>query len=278
MMDTRWKLYQGALLWDGNPATDTPTQEEAKEAVRESGAMFARWTSHWDCGTPTEWYSCIRDHFTPIEQVSVKQRYRINKGLRNTSIELISIQDIPLHIEDIYNVAQLAFADYPKQYRPIIKKEDYEHWLSNFPDNQDLWICREITTKKIIGYAVCEYKYGFINLQQVKVPTIYLNSEANAAFIYCISQYYLQKEHIRYITDGERNIKHQTQYQDYLMRIHGFRLAYSQLHIEYSPRMRIAVNLLYPLRGGVRLLGKFNSFAYNVYCALKMEQIRRSFK
>lgn len=60
-MDNRWTKYQGALLWTGNPKDTVPTEREAQEALHESGAMFARWTSHWDCGTPTEWWWCIKD-------------------------------------------------------------------------------------------------------------------------------------------------------------------------------------------------------------------------
>lgn len=64
-MDKHWKKYQEALLWDGNPQKETPTISNAKEALKESGAMFARWTSNWDCGTPTEWWYCIKD--TPFD-------------------------------------------------------------------------------------------------------------------------------------------------------------------------------------------------------------------
>lgn len=45
-MDKRWRQYQGALLWNGNPTKEIPTEKEALEALNESGAMFARWTSN----------------------------------------------------------------------------------------------------------------------------------------------------------------------------------------------------------------------------------------
>lgn len=277
-MDKHWKHYQGALLWNGNPAKETPTEQEAREAVKESGAMFARWTSHWDCGTPTEWWWCIKDTFTPLQNFSAKQRYRINKGLRNCTITLLSHNTAANHIEGIYQIAQEAFADYPTTYRPVLNKNDFEKWLSNVPQNQEIWLCNENTTGNIIGYAVCEIEDRFVKLQQVKVPTQKLNTEANAAIVYHLQEYYLQKLGLDYICDGERNIKHQTLYQDYLIRVLNFRYAYCKLNIVYSPKMRLAVNLLYPFMGGVKLLGKFNTFFYNVYCVLRMEKIRRSFK
>lgn len=276
-MDKRWKKYQGALLWNGNPAKETPTEKEAQEAVKESGAMFARWTSDWDCGTPTEWWWCIKDTFTPLNEFSAKQRYRINKGLKNCDVRRLPPDSIADYVEGIYQVAEEAFADYPAAYRPTLHKTEFEKWLLTVVQNQDIWICIEKTTGKTIGYAICEIEYGFAKLQQVKVPTKKLNTEANAAIVYRLQEYYLQEQHLDYICDGERNIKHQTQYQDYLARVLKFRYAYCRLNIVYSHKMRFAVNFLYPFMGGVYLLSKVNAFLYNVYCVLRMERIRRGF-
>ena len=170
-MDKRWRQYQGALLWNGNPTKEIPTEKEALEALNESGAMFARWTSNWDCKTPTEWWYCIKDTFTPLSEFSAKQRYRINKGLKNCNVVRLSHDAIENYTEDIYQVAEQAFADYPAAYRPILRIEDYKRWLSDIPKQQDIWLCCEKETGKVIGYAVCYKQDGFINLEQIKVPT-----------------------------------------------------------------------------------------------------------
>lgn len=277
-MDKRWRQYQGALLWNGNPTKEIPTEKEALEALNESGAMFARWTSDWDCKTPTEWWYCIKDTFTPLSEFSAKQRYRINKGLKNCNVVRLSHDAIENYTEDIYQVAEQAFADYPAAYRPILRIEDYKRWLSDIPKQQDIWLCCEKETGKVIGYAVCYKQDGFINLEQVKVPTKKLNTEANAAIVFRLSEYYLKEQHLNYICDGERNIKHRTQYQDYLVRVLNFRYAYCKLNIVYSSKMHFIVNLLYHFTVVVKLLGKSNSFFYNVYCVLQMERIRRSFR
>ena len=278
-MDKRWRQYQGALLWNGNPAKEIPTEKEAREAVKESGAMFARWTSNWDCKTPTEWWYCIKDTFTPVSEFSAKQRYRINKGLKNCSIVRLAHDEVANYTQDIYRIAEWAFADYPATYKPVLCIKDYERWLSNMPQKQDIWICIEKENRQIIGYAVCNIQGNFVNLVQVKVPTEKLRTEANSAIVFRLSEYYLKEQHLNYICDGERNIKHRTQYQDYLVRVLNFRYAYCKLNIVYSSKMHFIVNLLYPfIGGGVRLLSKFNPFFNNVYCVLKMERIRRSFK
>ena len=100
-MNKHWRQYQGALLWNGNPSKEIPTEREALEALNESGAMFARWTSNWDCKTPTEWWYCIKDTFTPLSEFSAKQRYRINKGLKNCSIVRLAHDEVANYTQDI---------------------------------------------------------------------------------------------------------------------------------------------------------------------------------
>ena len=119
-----------------------------------------------------------------------------------------------------------------------------------YAQKQDIWICIEKENRQIIGYAVCNIQGNFVNLVQVKVPTEKLRTEANAAIVFRLSEYYLKEQHLNYICDGERNIKHRTQYQDYLVRVLNFRYAYCKLNIVYSSKMRFIVNLLYPFMGG----------------------------
>ncbi len=276
MMDTRWKLYQGALLWDGNPVTDTPTQEEAKEAVRESGAMFARWTSDWDCGTPTEWWWCIKDTPFDIQKISSNYRYKINKGIKHFDVQIIQSA---YYAEELYQVMVASFMAYPKLYRPHLDHDSTIKDILTWSDHFHVFAAFERESYTLCGYSLITEKEHCAELSTQKTMPAYEKLQLNAALVYAFIAHYndrLSPEY--YLVDGERNIKHQTHFFEYLIKYFEFRNAYCQLHIEYSPKMRIAVNLLYPLRGGGRLLGKFNSFAYNVYCVLKMEQIHRSFK
>lgn len=75
------------------------------------------------------------------------------------------------------------------------------------------------------------------------------------------------------ILDGERNIFHQTNFQDYLIRYFGFRRAYCNVHVRYPEGIRQVVNILYPSRNIIkRLKGKL---AHKIYAVLLMEEIVR---
>ena len=271
-----WTKYQGALLWDANPNQKSPTRNDASSALREMGGLFARWTSDFDCVASTPWWYCICDQFTSIEQLSAKQRYRVNKGLR--SVRICRVEDTSINIEALYRLFIESFEDYPKQYRPIIQENEFRNSteLQIQDPSTDIWLAYD-TNDTLVGYGRCIIRENVVWLNQVKVPTKYLSLEVNAALVYKICEYYLSEKHCEYICDGERNIKHQTNYQEFLVRVLNFRYAYCKLNIVYKWWMQILVSILYPFKSMLKLAGKHSPFVYNVYCVLKQEQIRRSF-
>ena len=278
MLDTdSWKKYQGALLWNNLPDGKSPTQEEAKQALAQQKGMFARWTSDFDCGHPTEWWYCICDTYTPIHRLTAKQRYRVNKGLRQCEVVNARTDD-RTDEHAIFELVKASFEDYPAAYRPKMQEDDFRNHLQQLTDdeNVDIWLVYS-EGNKLVGYCQCTKAQDIVWLTQVKVPTACLGMEVNAALVFTLCAHYLDELHFRYICDGERNIKHMTNYQDFLVRVLNFRYAYCRLHVEYGRMMKIAVSTLYPFRNMIKLLGQVHPFLYNIYCVLLQEQIRRTF-
>lgn len=90
------------------------------------------------------------------------------------------------------------------------------------------------------------------------------------ALIAGIVEWYVQLEKQgAYLCDGARNIVHETNFQDFLIKYFGFRKAYCRLHIVYRPIVRVLVSGLFPFR---HLLAKVNNNKVKNVCAvLKME-------
>lgn len=60
-MDAIWTRYNGALLPTLPPDKELClTKQQIKKCVKDYNAVFARWTSDFDCGHETEWWFCIR--------------------------------------------------------------------------------------------------------------------------------------------------------------------------------------------------------------------------
>ena len=64
-------------------------------------------------------------------------------------------------------------------------------------------------------------------------------------------------------------------FQDYLEKYFGFRKAYCKLHIQYNPKLKWVIRLLYPIR---RLLMKMDGIGvlHSLNAVLRMEEICRS--
>ena len=142
-----------------------------------------------------------------------------------------------------------------------------------------VFICKSKKDAFVCGYAIIFSDSLFMtaNMVTLRVHPEYLNDRVSAGLVYNICHYYLNEQKYVCVSDGERNIKHKTNFQAFLVKTLGFRYAYCRLNIVYHPLVRIAVHTLYPFR---RIIGKFANLShvlYNAYCTLKMEQIRKSF-
>lgn len=273
-MKNNWKKYSGALIWQGE---GFPTHEEALTAVRTNRAIFARWISNVDCGYTTEWWQCIKDTYTPLEKLTAKQRYRVKRGLDNTDVRYISREQISEYSDIIFQIALDSFANYPAKYRPHIEKQRFiDDILQN--ENIDFWICYDRRSNTPCAYGYCIVQNSTAILNQVKVPDKWLKNDVNAALGYTITEYYLQNQHVSTIIDGERNIRHETNYQEFLVRVLQFRYAYCQLNIVYHPIVEPCIKILFPFRKLIKQLAKHIHLVNDVYCLLYQEEILRSFQ
>ncbi|MGM9826767.1 MAG: hypothetical protein ACI30O_01090, partial [Muribaculaceae bacterium] len=172
-----------------------------------------------------------------------------------------------------------SFEDYPKVYRPKIdrKKATDEFKRIIVAENTDLWLCSD-AEDNLTGYAICHLHPEMANLSVVKTDPKYLKTEINAALAYSIVHYYINELGLKYICDGERNIRHQTNYQEFLVRVLDFRYVYCRLNVVYHPYFKPVIKLLYTLRWAIGPLRNINGTLYNLHCLLLQEKIARSFK
>ncbi|MEG2403216.1 MAG: hypothetical protein RSB34_09850 [Muribaculaceae bacterium] len=277
-MDNTWTQYNSALISNLLPH-QSPSNNDiqlVKQYLNKGKSYFARYTSNFDCGHKTEWWYCIKDNGIDINKLPSKQRYRINKGLKYVSIRKIEPK---LFAKDLYTVAFNSFEEYPNEYRPHI---DFDHFLMDINGfenkNCEVFASFDKQNGKLCGYSVCNIKDNVVFLSVVKVDPEYLDKEVNAAIGYFICDKYLNGETtIKYICDGERNIRHQTNYQEYLVKTFGFRYAYCQLNIIYLNYVKVLIYILYPFSSIIHKIAHLSPFIYNISCVLKQEKIHRSF-
>ena len=276
-MKNEWRYYNHAMVPNGYPGNEpdlTPLQN-GKIWEKPGYPLLARWVTDYDCGEPTEWWYCIKDSEYRIDTLNSKKRYRITKGRKNFDVQIIDEDD---YIKDLVIVQQSAYQNYPEKYRPsysldtIIKQ--IEGWKNQ---RHKVFAAFSRDGSNLSGYALINEYDQYYYFAQLKALPEREKEEVNAALIDAVLLYYNESiSKGKPIVDGQRNILHETSFQDYLCRYFQFRKAFCTLQIQYRPWVGVAVNILYPFRRII--LKKNGKLWHSVSSVLLMEEIKRSFK
>lgn len=274
-----WKYYNHAAI-----PTTAPHEKPNMEPIDngyiwkiEGGTpLLARWTTEFDCGYETNWWYVIKDNQFDINALKAKRRYEINKGIKNFDVREIKPQE---YIKELYEIFISAYESWPKKYRPKFTYNDMKKIVANIVSNPRMvcygGFCKE--TGELCGFSQLSIHdtYAEFNVQRVK--QIYEKFQINAAMVNGMLENMYEKleQSNFYILDGARCINHETNFQDYLEKYFGFRKAYCKLYIQYNPKMKWLIILLFPFR---KLLRKLDSIGmvHQINSVMKMEEICRN--
>lgn len=273
-----WKYYNHAIIPTTAPHK-VPDIESIKDGsiwkeVWRGTPYFARWTTDFDCGYETQWWYCIKDTVFDISKLPSKRRYEINKGKKHFVIERI---DPTLYVEEIIRIQELAWAKYPKAYRPQINKEktraDVVKWKQLF-----VFGAFGVDDKMLHAYALLDVHQDWADFTVLKAEPESEKLSINAAMVAGICEYFNDRLGSGfYISDGERNTVHETAFQDFLIKYFEFRKAYCKLNLAYRKPIGFLVKVLYPFRGIISKM-KSNSLLNKVNAILTMVSYSRAEK
>lgn len=272
-----WQYYKGALLPECPPDAQVDTASVESGQIWKGAyknAVFARWTSEFDCGYETRWWYVIKAEPFDLAALNAKKRYKVNRGIRFFDVRRID----PLrHMEDIYRVQVDAYQDYPEKYRPTVDKEKL------FAAIRQEWTRPEMIvfgafhreTGALEGYIQMSVNGKCIYSNAQKATPAYEKFQINYALLAGVLEDLKdQLAEGYYISVGSRNVQHETAFQDFVEDIFGFRKAYCRLNVAYNPRIGWVIPILYSFRG---LLTKLDhiGIVHKINGVLQMEQIVR---
>jgi len=272
-----WRKYKNSLLPTSEPhEVINPQVLDNEEIWKEAPkALFARWTSDFDCGEETSWWYVIKDCPFDISELKSNRRYKINKGKRLFRVERI----VPAqYAHEIYEVQKAAFTTYPKKYRPqieceVIEKKARTNWMA---EDVVMYAAFFRETGEFAGVTLLTQREKCLDLNAQWVKPEFEKYCVNAALVEgMLSDWSKTYTEGAYVCDGERNILHETAFQDYLERYFGFRKAYCKLNIRYRPGIGWLVKCLYPFRklllrlGKIGIIHKINGVLLMEACARK---------
>lgn len=281
-MNNEWEYYNHALVPTTAPHVDPDTSwmkdsAKWKEYAGGKTPLFARWVSDFDCKAETEWWHCIKDEKFDFSQVSSNTRRKIRKGIKETSVCLISPKKYAEQLASVNCKARMRYGekfDYSDE-KNKLQKEFADS--CNDGNTEYLGVFLK-DTEQLVGYGIYELHDDWILQSVVKSDPEYMKYYVNAALVYyALERYFGEEFSIKYLTNGTKNVLHETNYHEYLMEYFGFRKAYCRLHIKYRGWVGAVVAVLYPFR---KLFYKMKGRgpARMVRAVLKMEEIHRTFR
>lgn len=284
-MEKEWEYYNHALIPTTAPhvVPDTSWMKDGKrwkELADGKYPLFARWITDFDCKEETGWWYCIKDDPLDISHLKYKRRRTINQGLQWVEVKLIQPSEHAQEMAGICLAARAGYGEHPDW--EAERRELIEEFRSI--DTPEKLGNREYTgaflreTGQMIGYGIYEIYEDWVSQSVIKTNPDFLKYNVNAALAYFAAERYMGENFsIKYISNGSKNISHETNYHEYLMKYFGFRKAYCRLHIRYRFPVGLAVRLLYPFRNRIYKMDR-NPMVRNAASVLKMEEINRTFK
>ena len=271
-----WKYYNHAMIPTTAPHEMPDTSLIESGAIWKAGGgtpLLARWTTNWDCGHETNWWYVIKDKPFDIEALKSKRRYEVNKGNKNFDVRIINPCE---YKEELYKVQIEAFSAYPEKYRPSVEKDKFIAGIENL-EKYEVFGAFHKEANDLAGYAFLKLQNdNFLDFAVLKTVPAMEKFAVNAALVYGIVNHY--EEFLKsggIICDGARSVNHETYFQDYLEKYFGFRKAYCNLHIQYNPKIKWLIKLMFPVR---KTLNSFDGIGiiHSINSVLKMEEICRS--
>ena len=272
-----WHYYNHAAVPNWAPHDDPPcdinelvkTKEFWESDENGNTPLLARWTSDYDCGYETNWWYTVLDKPFDMAEASSKTRQKIRKALKCYDYRRINPKE---YAEQMAEIALKDYETYAASIRPDISKDElvakFASWdlISHGAFDENGRLCAY--------HGIKDYGSYYQMIHGKSLPEEQKN-QINAGLVYTyitdLSEY-IDKG--KFLTNGQRNLNHQTNFNEYLCDYFNFRKAYCKLNIAYNPKIKAIVKIAYPFR---KLSQKFDNIGlvHSLNVILSMEEIVR---
>ncbi|MGM0564429.1 MAG: hypothetical protein ACQES2_08865 [Pseudomonadota bacterium] len=265
-----WRDNQGGLFPLSPPVLfSAVTADEARQVMKSASALFIRWESGFDCEMELPWWHIIKDAGSELSDLSGNTRSKVRRGLKVYSCVPISRDDV---LKEGYEVYKQAFSRY-KTHEMQYSHKDFTQVVKALPAQAEFWGVRDKTSGGLVAFSENYVEAGSCFYNTIWFDPSSLKKYSSYALFYEMNRHYLKERGFGYVSDGARNLSHATEIHDFLVAKFGFRKAYANLHVVYTPWLGLAVKLAFPLRHWIDAvpLGPFKKAGI----LLKQEAIRR---
>lgn len=261
-----WKFYQDALI----PASPYPTYinlplNEQKRLLKESGALFIRYTNNPTLNKTAWWYNSC-DYYN-LSELSSNTRNQVRRGNRECKVKKVDPGWLANHGYHCYRSAYNRYTNAIPVGEEVFRQgilatagsDVFEYWAVFVDDN-------------LAGYCQCIVEDGQVATSVIKYNPDYLRNYSSYALISGILEHYIAERGM-IVSNGTRTIAHDTNVQEYLAKF-GFQKRYCKLCIFYRFSVGCFVKAVYPFRKIVLGFPR-RGIIHKIQAVLYQEQLRR---
>ena len=250
-----WRMSNHMVSPHKGPNQEVKTDDIVSGEIwhKYSRALGVRWTSSWDCSEHTQWWYCIKDTPFVLSELKAKRRYEITKGSRNFTVRRLNSEEYIERMYDVYKDALTGYKNTPPELLNTFKGQTlpWFHYDSSIGGGREMLVYGAFNEdEQMCGYAhLIKYK-DHCSFSTLKTRPSSESKGINAAICYQILsdlEEDLQRNDF-FISDGARNLFHETHFQDYLEKYFCFRKAYCKLNVVWNPKISWIIKVLYPFR------------------------------
>ncbi len=217
---------------------------DATKLLIRKKALLICWYSEFDRPEESAFWHVIKDSFVPLESLGKNRRAEIRKGLRNYDIRPVCQSYVVDHGYPIYCAAHTRYG-----VSTVISEETFRADMSDKDEDcYDYWGVFVKDTDTLVGYCANRVFCDTCNYVVEKIAPDHLRKYASYAVNYIMNEHYLRNLGFRYVDIGAKNMRHDTNVQEFHITKMGFRRAYCKLNVRFFPGIRLLLCLLQPFR------------------------------
>jgi len=266
-----WRKHLGSIIPLSFPHIRPElSSSEALKMLRNYHSALIRWETDFDMNEPTAWWHIIKSGTESLESLPVKVRNMVKRGGVNYNVKICNRELILKYGYEVYLKSYIRY----NTFEECFSEDKFKESVSTLPEETEFWGVFDRNTgildafsENIVRDDACFYVSMWLVPESLKKFSSYI-------LFHEMNKYYLNERKLRYVSDGARNISHQTGIHDYLISKFNFRRAYCKLVIVYKPWLAVSIFLLYPFHASLK---KVNwSILKKISILLEQERIRRS--
>ncbi len=274
-----WYDYGGFMMPAYLPhCVPAISEEVATKVLKISGRPFARWSSKFGEVNKSTWWCIIKRKPWKLEGIKDRgKRYKIRKGKKSFFVRPLTIEEI---LNDCPRVTQLATTRY-KTKTELETPETLERSVNasqKVPGVIEYLGCFCNATNTLASFSENYIQDDAVFCNIIRHDPAFLKKNSSYAFVDGMLNYYLNEKQFAYLTNGWRNIYHETEFHDHLISVFGYIKEYSLLNTIYSRPFELAVKTAYPFRAIIGALCRkgTNSYLDKIAAVLRQEEIAKS--